>query len=321
MLRLFKWNLPIIRSQTLGGRILKTDNAPSRNVNGVDTVGSSNTDSALGKGEPFLKWAGGKRFLLSAILPNIPDVRAEATYFEPFLGGGAVFFGLLPKNAVLADLNPSLIETYVVVRDSVHEVISILEKMPHSKEFYYHTRSSRPSSAIERAARFIYLNKTCFNGLYRENLRGEFNVPFGKHSQNLVVCNSDQLIRASNALVNARIDLCDFSIATLTAQAGDVVYFDPPYTTAHSNNGFVEYNAKVFSWDDQRRLANTCAVLIARGVRVVVSNADHPSIENWYLKEGLFNSIRISRWTTIASRSSKRVRTSELLLVSKGARG
>lgn len=269
------------------------------------------------KTEPFLKWAGGKRLLLESILPQMPISGAETTYFEPFLGGGAVFFGLRPKRAVLSDVNPGLVETFICVRDNVKEVIALLTDMPYSKEFYYSTRTSRPKDALERAARFIYLNKTGFNGLYRENLRGDFNVPFGNHPSSIMVCNVGQLLAASEALAYAQIEFGDFASVASTARPGDIVYFDPPYTTAHTNNGFVEYNAKVFSWNDQRRLAAVSAELTERGVFVVVSNADHPSIEECYLATNALRSIRISRWSTIASRSSKRSRTTELLFVPK----
>lgn len=218
---------------------------------------------------------------------------------------------------MLSDVNPGLVETYRAIRDNVDEVIYILDQMPYAKDFYYLTRASRPDGPAERAARFIYLNKTCFNGLYRENLNGEFNVPFGSHPMSIKICNSEQLRAASEALSSSRIDHGDFATLTAEAKPGDIVYCDPPYTTAHSDNGFVEYNARVFSWDDQSRLAQAAASLVEKGIYVAISNADHPSIVECYLQSQYFRTVRIARWSTIASRSSKRARTSELLILPK----
>jgi len=264
--------------------------------------------------EPFVKWAGGKRFLLPQLLEYVERPSAGSTYFEPFLGGGAVFFAVGSPAAVLADASGELIETYLAVRDCVDHVIKHLRGLKHSEAEYYRIRKSRPRLATTRAARFIYLNKTCFNGLYRVNLRGEFNVPFGRHPSTLVVCNEDQLRAASAALQGTDITVRDFAETMRLAKRGDTVYCDPPYTVAHSNNGFVEYNAHVFSWIDQERLATAAADCVARGAHVYVSNADHPSIRRLYEPLG-FRIVTINRWTTMAGSSSKRFQSRELLLV------
>jgi DNA adenine methylase len=264
--------------------------------------------------EPFLKWAGGKRQLLDQILPHIPSPPNGARYFEPFLGGGAVFFALQHKHSFLSDSNPELIETFQAVRDNVESVIDALCLLPYSKNSYYEVRDSKPSGAVERAARFIYLNKTCFNGLYRVNLKGEFNVPFGQHGPNVEICNRSQLRNASRALKAANIETADFESAVQKARPGDVVYFDPPYYVAHNSNGFIEYNAKVFSWEDQRRLARVALILVNSGISVIVSNADHPLIIESYVGSSAFNAVRVHRWTTIAGKATKRLKTTELEL-------
>ena len=264
--------------------------------------------------EPFLKWAGGKRLLLPELLEHIEKPQGGGTYFEPFLGGGAVFFALEPRKARLSDASPELINAFTAVRDSVEDTIAHLRPMRHSKEAYYRIRHSKPRLPTTQAARFIYLNKTCFNGLYRVNLKGEFNVPFGRHPETLIICNTQQLYAASKALHGAPIEVKDFSVAMRRAREGDVVYCDPPYTVAHSNNGFIEYNAQVFSWADKERLATAASECVARGARVYVSNADHPSIRNLYEPLG-FRIEPIKRWTTMAGSSAKRFKSTELLLI------
>jgi DNA adenine methylase len=269
--------------------------------------------------EPFVKWAGGKRLMLPSLLPHIPQPAQGGTYFEPFVGGGAVFFGMQPESAVLSDVATDLIETYQAVKDDVEGVIERLRRMRRDKQEYYRIRASRPRHPSQKAARFIYLNKTCFNGLYRVNREGHFNVPFGDHGPNLLVCNRAQLRAAARALENATMRCCDFETVLQDARAGDVVYCDPPYTTAHSNNGFIEYNAHVFSWDDQRRLARLGKELVSAGVIVVVSNAYHSSLHDLYVRRFGFKSTLISRWSTMAGNRSFRFPTKEMVLVGGGS--
>jgi DNA adenine methylase len=264
--------------------------------------------------EPFVKWAGGKRLLLPQLLEHIRPPERGGRYFEPFLGGGAVFFALRPKAAHLSDASPELINAYQAVRDSVEEVIRCLSRLKHSKTEYYRIRGSHPRIPVTQAARFIYLNKTCFNGLYRVNLKGEFNVPFGRHPLTLLICNKEQLRNASAALSNTNVAVEDFEIAMRGAGENDVVYCDPPYTVAHTNNGFVEYNAQVFSWKDQERLAQAASSCVDRGARVYVSNASHESIRQLYGPLG-FETAEIDRWSTMAGSSSKRFSSTELLLI------
>jgi DNA adenine methylase len=259
---------------------------------------------------PFLKWVGGKRPLIEGILPHLTGT--DGRYFEPFLGGGAVFFALRPKRAVLSDVNALLIETFATVRDIPDVVIRELEGLRHNKQEYYRIRDWRPRNRGQRAARFIYLNKTCFNGVYRENLKGDFNVPYGRHGRSLVICDAEQIRAASAALHGVTLKAGDFQKIVAGARSGDIVYFDPPYTTAHANNGFIEYNAKVFGWADQERLALVAARLVERGVTVVQTNADHSSIRKLY--NSAFEVVELNRWSTIAASRKKRYPTTELLL-------
>jgi DNA adenine methylase len=278
-----------------------------------------NPDQTIVAAEPFLKWAGGKRLLLPKLLPKLPRAATDGRYFEPFLGGGAVFFATEPESAQLSDVNSGLIQTYCAVRDCPSDVIEQLARLKNSAENFYKVRAWRPTTPARKAARFIYLNKTCFNGLYRENLAGEFNVPYGKHPYDTVVCNVEQIEEASRALQGATLRTSDFVSAVSSAERGDFVYFDPPYITGHRNNGFVEYNAKVFSWSDQYRLRRAAQRLVSRGVRVAISNGDHPSIRQLYESDDRFRLHVLSRQSTMASQSKKRSERTELLVVSTGA--
>lgn len=227
---------------------------------------------------PLLKWPGGKRKLLKEIFPLIGRFNS---YYEPFVGGGALFFALHPARAYLSDANPELINVYVQVRDNVDALVGELRKLLNSEAEYYQVRGRRPRSDLGKAARMLYLARLSFNGIYRLNKSGQFNVPYGKKTH-LAPCDHEHLKSASSALKSAYLQACDFEEGTQKAKAGDLVYLDPPYTVAHENNGFLKYNAKIFSWDDQVRLADLSRDLTLRGCKVLVSNAEHPSIQNLY---------------------------------------
>lgn len=193
---------------------------------------------------PFLKWAGGKRKLLPYLLKLVPE--KYDNYYEPFLGGGSLFFAIKPKNAYLSDMNDDLMNTYVQIKDNVELVIKYLKMMQYNKESYYQIRSMNVKSPAKRAAKFIYLNKTCWNGLYRVNKAGIFNVPMGKYT-NLTICNENELQLVSRVLQNAKLRSADFEEVIKNINENDFIYFDPPYTTSHKNNNFIEYNAQLFS--------------------------------------------------------------------------
>ena len=233
---------------------------------------------------PLLKWAGGKRRLIGEILSVAPTDFGR--YFEPFLGGGALFFSLVPRSATLSDSNPDLINAYIQIRDNLDAVVKSLRRLPNSEADYYRIRAACPRSAAGKAARLIYLCALSFNGIYRQNLNGQFNVPYG-HKRHLDPCNHPRLQATSDILQRRKLIVSDFEPAVSCARRGDFIYFDPPYTVAHENNGFIKYNAKIFSWSDQQRLAVLAWRLKRSGCKVVVSNADHPSIH------ALYNGFRV----------------------------
>lgn len=259
---------------------------------------------------PFLKWAGGKRWLVSHQDFQLPEFTGK--YIEPFLGGGAVFFSLPLKNAILSDLNPRLIETYQVVRDEPCALTEILKKYHslHNREFYYSIRDADFFSPVERAAQFLYLNRTCWNGLYRENLSGKFNVPIG--TKTAVYSEREDFLEISERLRYTDIECCDFEKTISKAENGDLLFLDPPYTTAHNLNGFVKYNQNIFSWDDQLRLRNSALRASSRGAKVLITNANHHSITEIYADIGKI--IPISRSSVISGKNAGRQKTSELLI-------
>lgn len=255
----------------------------------------------------MLKWPGGKRRLVRFILPLLPEKFNR--YYEPFLGSGALFFALAPKRALLSDRNLELVSTYLQVRNNPEAVIARLRKLRNSEAHYYAVRSSTPVSASGRAARLIYLSTLSFNGIHRVNLKGVFNVPYG-HKTHLNPCEPRKIHAASGILRRARITCQDFETALAGAGRGDVAYLDPPYTTAHANNGFLKYNAKIFTWEDQRRLAKAASELAKRGCSVIVSNADHRSIRELYRG---FNLLRVYRYSVIAASGKFRRRITECI--------
>lgn len=232
------------------------------------------------------------------------------SYYEPFVGGGALFFAIQPSRATLSDNSPELINCYVQVRDHADEVIEHLAAMENTEEDYYKIRDNDPTTEVARAARLIYLVTLSFNGIYRLNLKGEFNVPYG-HKTHLRPCDPVRIRAASTALSHADILCVDFEGASTCAGEGDLVYLDPPYTVAHGNNGFLKYNARIFSWSDQVRLSEFARSLARRGCRVIVSNADHPSIVSLYPD---FRMQLIKRASVIAASSQFRRNINECVL-------
>ncbi|MBL1437562.1 MAG: Dam family site-specific DNA-(adenine-N6)-methyltransferase [Rhodobacteraceae bacterium] len=234
--------------------------------------------------KPFIKWAGGKSWLLKNNQFILPEF--DGRYIEPFLGGAAVFFHLAPKQAILSDVNPKLINTYRAIRSDWRLVRKELGRMQylHSKEFYYQERDRVRRKSHTKAAQFLYLNRTCWNGLYRENLSGKFNVPIGTKSQVLLA--DDDFKGASSLLESAELKVCDFEETLSDARSGDLVFLDPPYTTAHNTNGFIKYNQNIFSWDDQIRLRQCTEAALNRGAKVVLTNANHETIHKLYTDLG-----------------------------------
>ena len=262
--------------------------------------------------KPLLKWAGGKRWLVDELLTAFPP--KSDRYYEPFLGGAATFFAYRPKLSTLSDTNQELVNCYRQVRDHPEAVLMALRKLRNTEESYYAVRELRPTDRIERAARLLFLTTLSFNGIFRQNLDGVFNVPYGKKTH-LNPANSDRILSASAALKGSKLIWGDFERTTQEAKAGDVVYFDPPYTVAHGNSGFIKYNAKIFGWEDQIRLSKTAERLSSRGCCVFVSNADHPSIRSLYSQ---FDLKIVQRHSKIAAASRYRKAITECLFSNRG---
>ncbi len=262
---------------------------------------------------PFLKWAGGKSRLISQYLPYFP--KQYKTYYEPFLGGGAIFFHLHPQFARLTDINAELITTYRCVRDDVEELIGLLQvhQKRHNKEYYYDVRAYPEGSALEKAARFIYLNKTCFNGLYRVNSQGKFNVPLGRY-KNPNICPEDILRVASAGLVKSQIEQADFTdVLNHATSSDDFVYFDPPYYPLSETSYFTAYSRYCFAENQQIELRDIFAKLAQRGVKVMLSNSDCTFIRELYSK---FPIHTISAARSINSNAKKRGKITEVLVTS-----
>ena len=271
--------------------------------------------------KPFVKWAGGKRQLLAELEKNFP--KQFGTYFEPFLGGGAVLFDLLAKKPNLkcsvSDLNSDLVLAYVTIRDKLGRLIESLEN--HSKnyhkdsiDYYYEVRKQEPKSQIEKVSRLLFLNKTCFNGLYRVNSKGKFNVPLGRYTNPNIV-NRENLIIASKFLQSERIKIScrDFESILKDAKKGDFVYFDPPYQPVSDTANFTSYTHRDFTEDDLQRLADLANQLNSKGVHVLLSNSNTKivkkifSSKKWKVKE-----IAVNR--AINSNSQKRTGHKEVLI-------
>lgn len=232
--------------------------------------------------EPILKWAGGKRQLLGELLPIVPKYTGK--YIEPFFGGGAMFFALAPEHAILSDCNEELISLYKTIRKYPHQVINELMSYKNTEEDYYNIRGKdwKTLSRVEAAARMIFLNKTGFNGLYRVNLQGRFNVPYAKNPKTQF-CNKDQIIRASHALIG-KIILCGNykKILRKYAEPGDFIFLDPPYFQVTEKETFLRYTSDKFYENDQEELAELVNDLYDMGCHLMITNSNHPRIYDLY---------------------------------------
>ncbi|MFZ3068971.1 MAG: DNA adenine methylase [Microgenomates group bacterium] len=274
------------------------------------------------KPKPIVKWVGGKRQLLSQfrllnLYPPSGFNPNKSTYYEPFVGGAAVFFDLLPEKAFLSDLNNDLVITYNVIKNDVDELIDSLKKHVYEKEYFLRVRKLDPRklSKIEIASRFIYLNRTCFNGMYRVNKSGQFNVPFGRYS-NPQICDELNLRRASKALKNIEINCEDYKEVLNKAKKGDFIYFDPPYYPINSTSSFTSYTPNAFLDKEQIELRETFAQLSDRGCYVMLSNSDTPFINKIYseLKNKGVKITKILAGRAINSKASRRGKITEVLI-------
>jgi DNA adenine methylase len=269
--------------------------------------------------KPVLKWAGGKRQLLEPILSFVEQEFPEKirTFYEPFVGGAAVFFELARRNkferARLSDMNADLIRVYSELRDNAQDVIRELEKLcalGHGEDVYYKVREKKPTKDAARAARLIYLNRTGYNGLYRVNRSGGFNVPYGRY-KNPRILDESRLLAAAEALQNVELLVKDFQHSCKAASPGDFVYFDPPYMPVSKTASFAEYHSEAFALAEHERLAKTFSRLAKKGVSVLLSNSDTPETRALYAG---FETKTVFAKRAINSDATRRGAVSELLV-------
>ena len=260
--------------------------------------------------EPFIRWAGGKNWLVKS-LDNIIGDLCYKNYYEPFLGGGAIFFSMdHPFHSYLSDTNQDLINTYIAVRDNPYEVIRFFLNYLNTEEEYYRARSAVPVNLAEQAARFIFLNQTSFNGIYRVNREGQYNVPYGHRTNWIYDC--DRILNASIKLQKVKLKCCDFEGYKYRIKKNDLVFLDPPYTVSHNNNGFIEYNKNLFSIEDQYRLSRYIEFIRKRGAYYILTNAAHPVIKTIFQKDN-DRLIELNRHSLIGGRKAKREEIKEYI--------
>lgn len=264
--------------------------------------------------KPFLRWAGGKRWLTKSISNFLP--KDFNNYHEPFLGGASIFLYLKSNNLIngdsyLSDSNEELINAYEQIKLNPEEIIKELKKLKNTKEDYYKIRSSKPRTNVNKAVRFIFLNKTSFNGIYRVNLKGEYNVPYGfKETKDLFEFNN--LLNISKILKQCvNLESKDFYSVIDNVNEKDLVFLDPPYTVAHENNGFIKYNQKIFLWEDQERLFQLLQGINEKGAYYILTNAAHKNIDNLFSKIGYMHQVQ--RSSNIGGKGAKRARVNEYI--------
>lgn len=258
--------------------------------------------------KPFIRWAGGKRWLLKH-LETMIDINKYNTYHEPFIGGGSVFFKFSHKNSFISDSNEWLIETYNSIKENPNEIIKYLEKFKKDKEHYYKIRKINYTNQFKRSAQFIYLNQMSFNGIFRVNLNGKYNVPYGNREQYNFDC--ENILSVSSALQNTQISHSDFSKTIDNVKEGDLVFLDPPYTITHNLNGFVKYNQKIFSLEDQYKLAEMIQEIKNKNAFYILTNAAHKKVKEIF--DNTDTLLEISRASVIGGKGAKRGKYSEYL--------
>lgn len=261
--------------------------------------------------EPFVRWAGGKTWLI----PYMPDILGGIQiehYHEPFLGDGAIFFSIEhKKKSYLSDANSQLINAYIQVRDNPEDVITVFQGMPNTEADYYRIRSEfAEDNTVENAARFIYLNQTSFNGLFRVNRDGRYNVPYG--FRETWVYNMERIRDASAKLQNTRIEVGDFEINKYRVKPRELVFLDPPYTVSHNNNGFIQYNQNLFSLEDQYRLKRFIEYIKRKDAYYILTNAAHKTIREIFLTQG-DRIVELQRNSLIGGKNAARAAISEYI--------
>lgn len=261
--------------------------------------------------KPILRWAGGKTWLLKDIHNYLPKKFND--YYEPFIGGGSVYIHLNSTNriqnkAFLSDQNCDLINAYNVIKNEPDDLIELLKEFKNEKDFYYYLRGQNFTNNIQQAAQFIFLNRTSFNGIYRVNLKGEYNVPFGFKTYKTLF-DFDNLIKLSQMFQNTIFNSCDFENILDDIKKNDLVFLDPPYTVAHENNGFIKYNQKIFAWEDQIRLATFIEKLKSKKAFFIMTNAAHDNIDNLFQNIG--KKQKLKRFSVVGGKGAKREEISE----------
>lgn len=262
--------------------------------------------------KPFLKWAGGKTWFVTNEETRLPHNYNR--YIEPFLGGASVFFHLNPREAILTDINRELINTYIAVKEDFDKVYKYLREheRKHCQEYYYRIRNMHPRTRPSAAARMIYLNKTCFNGVYRLNGNGDFNVPYGTDKQ--ISFDRNELCDTSQALQNATLYCQSFEETINLAQENDFLFCDPPYVVPDETSRFVLYGLDSFTWNDQLRLADLLHTALERGVKIVLTNIEHPDIRALYNDDPRFHLDTLMRKCTISGTADGRGDFRELVV-------
>lgn len=260
-----------------------------------------------------MRWAGGKTWFTKHLEKYMPN--SFENYYEPFLGGGSIFFylksrGYIKKKAYLSDSNSELINTYKVLKSQPNHLFLLLKDHFNHRDEYYRMRDAEFDDPVEKAARFLYLNKTSFNGIYRVNLKGKYNVPYGRRNLDPIY-DFGHLSQVSNALKKTHLSTLDFKKRCLNIGANDMVFIDPPYTVAHENNGFVKYNQSIFSWENQLQLSKLTAKLDERGAFFIVTNAYHDSIKQVYSTGQQF---KLSRASNIGGTGAERRKYKEIII-------
>jgi DNA adenine methylase len=264
--------------------------------------------------KPFVKWAGGKTQLLPYLLERMP--RKYNKYFEPFIGGGALFFQVTPSNGYISDINPELINAYQVIQSDVESLIEDLQRHIYDKDYYYNLRNVERTpefknwSPVKKASRLIALNKSCFNGLYRVNSKGHFNVPFGRY-KNPKLVDAFNLRECSKALKETKIVLGSFNLIEQDIQKGDFVYFDPPYAPLNTTSNFTSYSKEGFDNKMQENLRNFCVSLDRRGIKFMVSNSSASLILELYQN---FHISFVDATRAINSKGDKRGKIKEVII-------
>ena len=259
--------------------------------------------------EPFLRWAGGKSWLVKHLNEIIGDFEINH-YHEPFLGGGAIYFSKEHRlRSYLSDANEDLVQAYIAVRDGPDDVIRFFEQFQNTEEQYYFIRSQKYEDPAQCAAQFIFLNQTSYNGIYRVNADGQYNVPYGFRTT--FEYDVQRILNASIALRNTNIKYGDFEVNKYRIKPGDLVFLDPPYTVSHNENGFIKYNQRLFSLDDQRRLSRFIDYIKRKGAYYIMTNAAHATIREIFEKGD--RRIELNRYSLIGGKAAERGRISEYI--------